>query len=356
MQTQDFARAEELFPPDYAYLSSISTSWREHASEYVKMMVERLRLDESNYVVELGSNDGYLLRNFVDLDIPCLGIEPTNAAADAAKNIGVETVTEFFGEDFAKRLIVSGPPADLVIGNNVFAHVPDVLDFAKGIAVVLNENGVVTLEFPHVLRLIVEKQFDTVYHEHFSYLSLMSATKILAAAGLRIFDVEELPTHGGSLRVFGCLTDASYEEAASVAQLIEIERKNGLQTVDAYTGFQSQVNAIKFELLEFLLEAKGSNKEVVGYGAAAKGNTLLNFAGVKADMIATVCDAAPSKQGKYLPGSHIYISAPSKIDALKPDYLLVLPWNLIDEIKGQCAHIRSWNSKFVTAIPELRII
>ena len=356
VQTQDFARADELFRADYAYFSSVSSSWRKHASEYVSMMVERFQLDESSYVIELGSNDGYLLKNFVGLGIPCLGIEPTYAVAETARELGIETLTEFFGEAFAHDLIASRPVADLVVGNNVFAHVPDILDFAKGIAVVLKESGVATLEFPHLLRLIAEKQFDTVYHEHFSYLSLTSVQKIFAHAGLRIFDVESLPTHGGSLRVFGCLSDASHAQTASVLEVIEAERRNGLQTVDAYTGFQSQVNAIKFELLQFLLDAKGTNKQVVGYGAAAKDNTLLNFAGIGTDLIATVCDAAPSKQGKYLPGSHIYISAPSIIEELKPDYLLVFPWNLIDEIQDQCSNIRSWNAKFVTAIPELRII
>ena len=356
VQTQDFARAGDLFQADYAYFSSISSSWLKHASEYVNMVIERFQLDKSSYVLELASNDGYLLKNFVEVSIPCLGIEPTNAAAEAATSLGVETLTEFFSEASAKELILSRPAADLVVGNNVFAHVPDVLDFAKGIAVVLNENGVVTLEFPHFLRLLTGKQFDTVYHEHFSYLSLTNVEKIFADAGLRIFDVEELPTHGGSLRVFGCLSAAAHEKTAAVAQIIEAERRNGLQTVDAYTGFQSHANAIKFDLLKFLLDAKRSNKEVVGYGAAAKGNTLLNFAGVGADLISTVCDAAPSKQGKYLPGSHIYISAPSIIEELRPDYILVFPWNLFDEIRGQCSPVGSWTPRFVTAIPELRIV
>lgn len=355
VQTEDFAGRDDLFTPDYAYFSSVSSGWLNHATEYVSMIVDRLQLDQSSHVLELASNDGYLLKNFVELGIPCLGIEPTHATAAAARELGVETITEFFGEDFSKELRLSRTGADLVIGNNVFAHVPDILDFAKGIAVALNENGVVTLEFPHLLRLIEGTQFDTVYHEHFSYLSLTGVGSIFSNAGLRIFDVEELPTHGGSLRVYGCLKNATHEESEAVLRINEAERRKGLQTVDAYSDFQGQVNAIKFEFLQFLLGAKQDNKSVIGYGAAAKGNTLLNFSGVKADLIATVCDAAPSKQGKYLPGSHIPISNPSIINDLKPDYLLVFPWNLIVEIQSKYSDIRSWNSKFVTAIPKIRI-
>jgi len=355
VQTEDFAHPSELFSPDYAYFSSVSSSWQKHAAEYVNMIVERLQLDPSSHVLEIASNDGYLLKNFVTLGIPCLGVEPTHATAAEARKLGVETIAEFFGEKFSKKLRQSKPGADLVIGNNVFAHVPDILDFAKGIAVALNENGVVTLEFPHLLRLIEGRQFDTVYHEHFSYLSLASVGNIFSSAGLRIFDAEELPTHGGSLRVYGCLKSASHNESVAVARILEEESSKGLQTVSAYRGFQEKADAIKFELLRFLLDAKRDGKTVIGYGAAAKGSTLLNFSGIKDDLIAAVCDAAPSKQGKYLPGSHIYISDPSIIDDVRPDYLLVFPWNLIEEVQSKCSNIRDWNSKFVTAIPEIRI-
>ncbi len=355
VQTQDFARANELFSADYAYFSSVSSGWLKHAGDYSRMIVDRLQLSSSNHVIEVASNDGYLLRNFIDLGIPCLGIEPTESTAAAARKLGVETITEFFGEEFARGLAQSRGGADLLIGNNVFAHVPDILDFAKGIATTLNENGVVTLEFPHLLKLIDGMQFDTVYHEHFSYLSLTSVQLIFANAGLRIFDVDELATHGGSLRIYGCLPDASHVETPAIGRIIETERRCGLQSIDAYTGFQSRVDTIKFEFLQFLLDAKRANKTIVGYGAAAKGNTLLNFAGVKADLISTICDAAPSKQGMYLPGNHIFISPPSVIEELKPDYLLVFPWNIVDEIQQRCAYIREWDSKFVTAIPEIRV-
>lgn len=355
VQTEDFARPDELFQSDYAYFSSVSSGWQKHAAEYVDMIVDRLKLDRSSHVLEIASNDGYLLKNFVNLGIPCLGIEPTLATAEAARNLGVETITEFFGQTLARELLRTRKGADLVIGNNVFAHVPDILDFTKGIAVVLNENGVVTLEFPHILRLIEGKQFDTVYHEHFSYLGLTSVGSIFSSAGLRVFDVEELTTHGGSLRIYGCLENASHEESAGVALLVETEKRKGLQSVRAYQEFQEQATAIKLELVRFLTDAKREGKTVVGYGAAAKGNTLLNFSGIKSDLITAVCDAAPSKQGKYLPGSHIPIVNPSAIDDLKPNYLLVFPWNLIEEIQSKFTHIRSWDSKFVTAIPELRI-
>jgi len=355
VQTEDFAHPSELFSPDYAYFSSVSSSWQEHAAAYVNMIVERLRLNPSSHVLELASNDGYLLKNFVGLGIPCLGVEPTHATATAARKLGVETITEFFGEKFAENLRQTRPGADLVIGNNVFAHVPDILDFAKGIAVALSNDGVVTLEFPHLLRLIEGRQFDTVYHEHFSYLSLTSVGSIFSSAGLRIFDTEELPTHGGSLRVYGCLKNAPHSESVAVSNIIAEEKNMGLQTISAYRGFQEKADAIKFELLQFLLDAKREGKTVVGYGAAAKGNTLLNFSGIKGDLIAAVCDAAPSKQGKYLPGSHIYISDPSIIDDIRPDYLLVFPWNLIEEVQSKYSKIRDWDSKFVTAIPEIRI-
>lgn len=355
VQTQDFARADELFRDDYAYFSSVSTSWQRHASDYVDMIVARQDLDSSSFVIELASNDGYLLKHFVKRDIPCLGVEPTLATAQAARELGVETLTEFFTESLAVDIRAQKSPADLVVGNNVFAHVPDILDFARGIARVLKDDGIVTLEFPHLLELIANNQFDTVYHEHFSYLSLLSVSSIFTNAGLRVFDVAKLPTHGGSLRVFGCLQQSTHESTATVAAMLEAERQFGLAARPVYERFQQQAIRIKHDLLDFLLKARSEGKRVVAYGAAAKGNTLLNYAGVRDDLLLGVCDAAPSKQGKYLPGSHLGIRPPAWIDEVKPDYILILPWNLLDEIETRLAHARAWGARFVTAIPAIKV-
>lgn len=355
VQTQDFAAADELFRDDYAYFSSVSTSWQRHAKDYVDMIVARQGLDGSNLVVEIASNDGYLLRHFVEREIPCLGIEPTMATAQAARDLGVETLTEFFTESFAGEIRQRKSAADLVVGNNVFAHVPDILDFARGIERILNDDGIVTLEFPHLLELIANNQFDTVYHEHFSYLSLLSVSSIFANAGLRVFDVSKLTTHGGSLRIFGCKQHSVHETTAAVAELLQTERRFGLAERAVYEGFQQQAIRIKHDLLEFLLSARAQGKKVVAYGAAAKGNTLLNYAGVRDDLLLGVCDAAPSKQGKYLPGSHLEIHPPAWIHEIKPDYVLVLPWNILDEIETRLAHVRDWGAHFVTAIPSIKV-
>ena len=355
VQTEDFAEASALFDSDYAYFSSVSQSWLEHSRSYVENIIERVGLNDESFVVEIASNDGYLLRNFVTEQIPCIGIEPTESTADAAESVGVPTLREFFSEDLGRSLSEKGKSADLVIGNNVFAHVPDINDFSRGIARLLKPEGVVTLEFPHLLQLVRHTQFDTIYHEHFSYLALSTVKRIFGSAGLRIFDVEELSTHGGSLRVYGCLPDGHWETTSSVEKVISLEEQAGLRSLDTYLGFQAKVEKVKNEFLEFLLQAKQEGQRVLAYGAAAKGNTLLNFAGVKPDLLPGVCDAAPSKIGKYLPGSHIPILSPSKIDDIKPDYVVILPWNIAPEVKSQLRRLEDWGGRFVTAVPEICI-
>jgi hypothetical protein len=355
VQTEDHAAADALFSPDYAYFSSTSTTWLDHAARFTAMMTRRLGLGAQSHVIELASNDGYLLRNFVAVGIPCLGIEPTASTADVAERIGVPTLRRFFGRDLGTELAEQGRAADLVIGNNVYAHVPDINDFTAGIAAILKPEGVVTLEFPHLMRLVADCQFDTVYHEHFSYLSLQTVQRIFTAAGLRVFDVEELPTHGGSLRVYGCLAAAQWEETFAIAALLAEEARQGLTDDVVYEGFQARANAVKNGLLRFLLDCARDGKSVAAYGAAAKGNTILNFAGIKPDLLPFVCDAAPSKQGRFMPGSHIPILPPAVLQENRPDYLLILPWNIADEVIAQMSGIAAQGTRFVTAVPELCI-
>lgn len=354
-QTEDFTEAEALFDADYAYFSSTSKGWLDHAARYAAQMTARFRLGASSKVIEVASNDGYLLRNFVATGIPCLGIEPTASTAAAAEAIGIPVRRAFFGEALATELVAEGHAADLVAGNNVFAHVPDINDFTRGLAKVLKPEGVITLEFPHLMRLLEFCQFDTVYHEHFSYLSLVATRRIFAAAGLRIFDVEELPTHGGSLRVYGCQSAASHGETAAVAAVLAEERARGMETPAPYAALQTCADAVKNGVLRFLLDARRDGKTVAAYGAAAKGNTLLNYAGVKPDLLPFVCDAAPSKQGKLMPGSHIPILPPSALDEARPDYVLILPWNIAPEVRAQLAHLAAQGTRFVTAVPELTV-
>lgn len=353
VQTEDFTDVEALFSPDYAYLSSTSRSWMEHAASYAAMITDRLSLTSESLLIELASNDGYLLENFVRMGIPCLGIEPTESTARVADSKGIQTMRAFFGKNVAAGLVADGRRADLVIGNNVYAHVPDINDFTRGIAAVLKPEGVVTLEFPHVMRLLQSSQFDTVYHEHFSYHSLLCVSRIFAAAGLRIFDVEELGTHGGSLRVYGCLDTARRTVEPSVAEVSDAETRAGLDRVDTYRGLQSRAERIKNELVAFLIDAKARGKRVAAYGAAAKGNTLLNFAGVRPDLLPFVCDAAETKQGKFMPGSHIPILAPDVLADFGPDYVLILPWNIAPEIRRALAPLADGGTRFVTAVPEL---
>ena len=343
VQTADYARADELFRADYAYFSSTSSTWLAHAARYTDMIRARLNLGAASRVIEVAANDGYLLRNFVAAGIPCLGIEPTADTAAAAESQGIPVLREFFGAALGRQLAGQGRQADLIIGNNVYAHVPDINDFTAGLKAALKPGGTITLEFPHLLRLIAETQFDTVYHEHFSYLSLHTVQRLFAAQGLRVCDVEHLPTHGGSLRVYG------------VHQVLDAEAVAGLRDLSVYQRFQPRADRVKDDLLTYLIEQRRAGRTVAAYGAAAKGNTLLNYAGVKPDLLPFVCDAAPSKQGKYLPGSHIPILPPAALTERRPDDLLILPWNIADEVRDQLSDLAAQGTRFVTAVPALRI-
>jgi SAM-dependent methyltransferase len=347
-------RAEELFTSDYAYFSSVSSSWVEHARRYVALMVDRLGLDVSSFVVEVASNDGYLLQFLQARTIPCLGIEPTTSTANAARAGGIETLEAFFGEELGRTLARERRPADLVVANNVLAHVPDLNDFVAGLRELLAPEGVSSLEFPHLMRLIDGGQFDTIYHEHYSYLSLHAARRVFKSQGLRIFDVEERPTHGGSLRIYVCRRDArSRPVTPRVEELAAREREAGMLGLVYYADLQRRAEQVKLDLISFLIEQKHAGRTVAGYGAAAKGNTLLNFAGIRADLLPFVCDVAPSKQGRYLPGSHIPILAPSVLKETCPDFVLILPWNLKAEVMSHLAYVRDWGCRMVTAVPEL---
>lgn len=356
VQTLDFAQADELFSAEYAYFSSFSTTWLQHAERYVADMVERFHLGRDSHVVEIASNDGYLLQYVKGRGIPCLGIEPTASTARASREKGIETLEEFFGAEVGARLAAAGKQADLMAANNVLAHVPDVNDFLSGFTNLLKSGGVVTFEFPHLLRLIEENQFDTIYHEHFSYLSLTALEKIFRHNGLAMFDVEELPTHGGSLRVFTQrAASGSHAVTDRIAQLLGRESAAGLSSAAGYSGFQSRAEKVKDDLLAFLIEAKRQGKRVAAYGAAAKGNTLLNFAGIRRDFIAYVVDLNPAKQDKYLPGSRIPIVDEARLLADRPDYVVILPWNLKSEVMSQLRQA-GFAGRFVTAIPALDVV
>jgi hypothetical protein len=355
VQTEDYALSEELFTKEYAYFSSTSTTWLAHAKSYVDMITERLGLGVDSFVIEVASNDGYLLKNFVLGGVPCLGIEPTDSTAAVAEALGIPVLREFFGKEFAGDLVESGRCADLIIGNNVYAHVPDINDFTAGMKAALKPGGTITLEFPHLLSLILLNQFDTVYHEHYSYLSLHSVKAIFAHAELRVCDVEKLTTHGGSLRVYGCHADDDRVDSPTVDQLLAEEVSGGLQRLATYQRFQHEADYVKNKLLGFLVEANLAGKFVAAYGAAAKGNTLLNYAGVKPDLLPFVCDAARSKQGKFMPGSHIPILAPAELRRYRPDFVLILPWNIADEVIKSNEFVREWGGKFVVAVPTLKI-
>jgi SAM-dependent methyltransferase len=356
VQTEDYAQVDELFSPDYAYFSSTSTGWLEHASNFADKITRELSLDDDSFVIEVACNDGYLLKNFVIANIPCLGIEPTASTALAAEELGIPVLGEFFGESLGKRLASQGKQADLIVGNNVYAHVPDINDFTRGFKAALKPTGTITLEFPHLLRLIEYNQFDTVYHEHFSYLSLHSVSRIFAEAGLRVWKVEELSTHGGSLRVFGCHADDPRTVEMSVTYILDNEKEAGLQSIETYLQYQPCANKVKNDLLAFLIEQANSGKKVVAYGAAAKGNTMMNFAGIRNDLIAYVVDRSPSKQNKYMPGSHIPIVEESVISQTKPDYIVILPWNIKKEVMEQLHYVKAWGGRFVTSIPRLTVV
>lgn len=355
VQGPHYKRPQDIFNHDYAYYSSYSRSWVEHARQYVVMMAERFGLGPKSRIIEVGSNDGYLLQHAVQLGIPVLGVDPSSGAASVAQTKGIPTITDFFTSTLAANLARAGRHADLICGINVFAHIPNINDFVSGLAILLKPDGVVTMEFPYLKRLVEDVQFDTIYHEHYFYYTVTSVSQILRTHGLRIFDVEELPTHGGSLRIFACRAGGSHESTGNEMRYLALERDTGMHTLPYYADFQKKIDMTAFALMQFLIEAARQGKSVGAYGAAAKGNTLLNYAGVKSNLVSYVADASPVKQGKYLPGSRIPVVTEDRIRAEKPDYVLVLPWNLKDEISQQLAYIREWGGQFVTAIPSLSV-
>ena len=356
VQTEDFAGFDDMFSAEYAYFSSFSSSWMQHATAYSEAMTKRFGLNTNSCVVEVASNDGYLLRNFKAAGIPCYGIEPTASTAKAARDIGIESIEEFFGQTLAQKLLTQGRQADLTAANNVLAHVPDINDFVAGFAILLKPQGVSTFEFPHLMNLVKFAQFDTIYHEHFSYLSLTAVKTIFKANGLTVFDVEELPTHGGSLRVYAQRSDTGQHAISPrVADMLKREDDVGMRTAAYYGKTQADAVRIKRDLWRFLLQAQEEGKTVAAYGAAAKGNTLLNYAGVRDDLVKFVIDLNPAKQNKFMPGSRIPMVGPDVLNTVKPDYMLILPWNLEKEIKAQLAAKHNVTWQYVIAVPELKI-
>jgi SAM-dependent methyltransferase len=358
VQVDEMRKADSIFNSEYTYFSSFSTSWLAHAKKYVDMMVDRFGFNASSQVIEIASNDGYLLQYFKERNVPVLGVDPTANTAAVAISKGIPTIIDFFGAEFAqKKLVDKNIKADLILGNNVLAHVPDINDFVKGVKIALKETGVVTFEFPHLMRLVEECQFDTIYHEHFSYLSFTVVKRIFESQGLEMFDVQELPTHGGSLRIFAKhKQDRTKEISPNVADLLKREEEAGMKTMDYYNNFQQRVEKIKYAVWEFLIKARREGKKVIGYGAAAKGNTLLNYCGVRGtDLIQFAVDASPHKQNRLLPASHIPVRDLNSIPEYKPDYVIILPWNLKKEIAEQLKYIRDWGGKFVAFIPELTV-
>ena len=357
VQIDEFARHEDIFNAEYAYFSSFSKSWLAHAKAYTQMMIKRFGFNEKSQVIEIASNDGYLLQYFKEAGVPVLGIEPTANTAAAAKEKGIESVVDFFGVRLANELVAKGTKAGLLLGNNVLAHVPDINDFVAGLSILLNADGVITFEFPHLLQLIDKNQFDTIYHEHFSYLSLIAVKQVFEHHKLDIFDVEEVTTHGGSLRIFAKhQADNTKNMSDNVAAMLDKEIQFGLNEMAVYQGYQAKAEKVKNDFTQFLIQAKSEGKKVAGYGAAAKGNTLLNFAGIKKDLLQFVVDASPHKQNKFLPGVHIPVYDEQKIKTDKPDYIVILPWNLKEEIAGQLNYIKEWGGRFVVAVPQLEII
>jgi 2-polyprenyl-3-methyl-5-hydroxy-6-metoxy-1,4-benzoquinol methylase len=357
VQVDEYKKSSDIFNSDYAYFSSYSTSWLAHCKAYTQMMVERFGYNEKSVVTEIASNDGYLLQYFKEKNINVLGIEPTSNTAEVAIKKGITTVVDFFGVRLAKQLAAEDKKTDLLLGNNVLAHVPDIMDFVGGMAILLKDNGVITMEFPHLFQLVLNNQFDTIYHEHFSYLSFTTVSKIFEANNLIMFDVEEVSTHGGSLRIFAKhKNDSSKAISSNVDNMLKKENEAGMLKIEYYKNFQVKIEGIKNDLLEFLLQQKRAGKKVAAYGAAAKGNTLLNYCGIKNDMISFVVDANPNKQNKFMPASHIPIVTEEFIRNEKPDFIIILPWNIKDEIIKQLNYVNSWGGKFVVPIPHLQII
>jgi len=357
VQVDEYKKSNAIFNKDYVYFSSYSKDWLAHSKAYVEKMIERFDFNSQSSVTEIASNDGYLLQYFKERNIPVLGIEPTANTAKVAIDIGIETIVDFFGVRLAKELGAKNRKADLLLGNNVLAHVPDIVDFVSGMKILLNDSGIITMEFPHLLQLINNNQFDTIYHEHFSYLSFYTVKKIFESVGLKLFDVEELSTHGGSLRIYATHKDNNDQEIADKVQLLlDKEFSYGIDKIEYYEGFTQKAFKAKIQLLEFLIKQKKQNKKVVAYGAAAKGNTLLNYCGIKNDLIDFVADANPHKQNKFLPASHIPVLNENEIKKTKPDFVLILPWNLKSEITNQLDYIKDWGGKFVIPIPEIEIL
>jgi SAM-dependent methyltransferase len=355
VQLQEYVSPTDIFG-EYAYFSSFSDTWLRHAKAYTDLMVERFGIGPQSQVIELASNDGYLLQYFVEKGVPVLGVEPAANVAEAAVAKGVRSLARFFGEKLATELAAEGTQADLLLGNNVLAHVPDLNDFVAGMKVALKPQGVITMEFPHLLRLMDENQFDTIYHEHFSYFSFLTVEQVFAAHGLTLFDVEQLPTHGGSLRIYGRhAADTSKPVGPRVAALKEEEERAGFRRLETYLSFGEQVKETKRKVLEFLIRVRREGKSVAGYGAPGKGNTLLNYCGIRTDFLDYTVDRNPYKQGKFTPGTHIPIHAPERIRETRPDYVLILPWNLKEEIMEQLSYIREWGGRFVVPIPEVRV-
>jgi SAM-dependent methyltransferase len=356
VQTEDFESPEAIFG-DYAYFASYSATWLQHAKSYAEMAINRFTLNNASRVIELASNDGYLLQYFVERSIPVLGIEPAANVAEHALKNNIPTLVKFFGTTTASELVSQGIQADLLVGNNVLAHVPKLNDFVEGMKTVLRPRGVITMEFPHLMRLVQDNQFDTIYHEHFSYFSLFAVEKIFTAHGLALFDVEELSTHGGSLRIYAChVDDASKPLSQRVIELRASEQEIGLRTLAYYQCFSEKVKVTKYKLLDFLIGAKRDGKTIIGYGAPAKGNTLLNYCGIRSDFLDYTVDRSPHKQNHFLPGTHIPIYHPDRIRETKPDFVLILPWNLKNEVMAQMEYIRSWGGQFVVPIPEVEIL
>lgn len=355
VQLQEYVSGEEIFS-EYAYFSSYSDSWLDHSRRYVDQMMETRGITPESQVIEVASNDGYLLQYFVDRGVPSLGIEPAANVARVAIEKGIPTRVEFFGEAYARELVEEGVRADLLLGNNVLAQVPDLNDFVAGLKILLAPGGFLTIEFPHLMRLVEENQFDTIYHEHFSYFSFTTVREIFAAHGLALYDVEELPTHGGSLRIYGCHANDDRPMTPRARELEQRELSAGLRTLAYYASFANDVRETKWKLLEFLIQARRDGRTVVGYGAPGKGNTLLNYCGIRTDFLDYTVDRSPHKQGLFLPGTHIPIHEPGRIDETRPDYVLILPWNLKDEIMEQMSRIREWGGRFVVPIPEVEVI
>ncbi len=356
VQVDEYKKSDAIFSSDYVYFSSFSTSWLAHAKEYTKKMTSRFSLNNNSQIIEIASNDGYLLQYFKEINIPVLGIEPTANTAEAAKEKGIESVIDFFGVRLANELTAKKIKADLLLGNNVLAHVPDIVDFVGGMKILLKKDGIITMEFPHLMQLVDNNQFDTIYHEHFSYLSFHTVKQIFESQGLKIFDVEEIPTHGGSLRIYATHKENDKQEiSGNVTALLQKEYSKGMNRLEYYNNFQQKALKVKLDLTDFLIKQKKENKTVAAYGAAAKGNTLLNYCGIKSDLIEFVVDANPHKQNKYLPASHIPVLNEEQLKKDKPDYIIILPWNLKKEITTQLGYIKDWGGKFVVAIPELEI-